>query len=175
MASRRLSTSDQRQHDVLGAARGEFAERGLTGASTERVARAAGIAHSYVFKLFGTKQDLFLAVTDALFDELGERFTTAARGAPGAELDAMATAFVALLSEPHSLRLLLHAFAASGQPVVAGRVRRRYLDLLERVRELSGADEERLQRFWADGMLLMVTAALDGPDAGTAAAPGPAR
>ncbi len=172
VTSRRLSTSDQRQHDVLCAARTEFADRGLAGASTERVARAAGIAHSYLFKLFGTKQDLFLAVTDTLFDELDERFGAAARSAPGAELDAMASAFVELVADPHPLRLLLHAFAASGQPVIADRVRRRYLDLLERVRDLSGADEEHLRRFWAHGMLLMVASALDGPDAGVAAALG---
>jgi len=173
VANRRLSTSAQRQRDVLRAARAEFAERGLSGASTERVARAAGITHSYLFKLFGTKQDLFLAVVDELFDELADRFAEAARHAPGAELDAMAATFVALLAEPHPLRLLLHAFAAAGQAIVADRVRLRYTGLLEEARRLSGATDERLRRFWADGMLLMVTSALDGPSghAGLGAAP----
>lgn len=63
-------TAEERREAVLGAAMAEFATRGLHGASTERVARDAGIAHFYVFKLFGTKKDLFLAATEKVYDQV---------------------------------------------------------------------------------------------------------
>ena len=39
----------------------EFARKGLHGASTEDIARMAGISQPYLFRLFGTKKALYLA------------------------------------------------------------------------------------------------------------------
>jgi hypothetical protein len=46
----------------LDAALEEFAELGLHGASSEDIARRAGISQPYVFRLFATKKELFSAV-----------------------------------------------------------------------------------------------------------------
>jgi len=48
-------TKEERREEILDAAIAEFAERGLHGASTEEIARLAGISQPYVFRLFGTK------------------------------------------------------------------------------------------------------------------------
>ena len=40
----------------------EFAEGGYSGTSTESIARAVGVSQPYLFQLFGTKRELFLAV-----------------------------------------------------------------------------------------------------------------
>ena len=50
----------QRRAEILVAARKVFAERGYA-ASTDEVARAAGVSQPYVVRLFGTKRELFLA------------------------------------------------------------------------------------------------------------------
>ena len=57
------STAAERRDDVLDAAMIEFAERGYEGTSTEDIARRAGISQPYLFRLFGTKKELFKAST----------------------------------------------------------------------------------------------------------------
>ena len=88
-------TKDERREAVLDAALQEFAERGLHGASTEDIARRAGISQPYVFRLFGTKKALFTAVVARCFRETLEMFQRAAEGLRGEEaLEAMGKAYV---------------------------------------------------------------------------------
>ena len=53
-------TADERREAVLAAALHEFAAKGLHGASTDEIAKAAGISQPYLFRLFGTKKELYL-------------------------------------------------------------------------------------------------------------------
>ena len=46
----------ERRSQVLGIAAAELADHGLHGASTEAIAREAGITQAYVFRMFGTKK-----------------------------------------------------------------------------------------------------------------------
>ena len=54
-------SAEERREAVLDAALVEFAEHGLHGGSTEAIAAKAGISQPYVFRLFGTKKELFTA------------------------------------------------------------------------------------------------------------------
>lgn len=159
----RRGTAGERRAAVLTAAVEEFAAKGLHGASTEAIAAAAGISHPYLFKLFGTKKDLFLAAIDRVNDRIREAFRVAAETHPDGPLWAMGDAYYALLGRRDELRLLLHGFAAAGDPEVGPVVRRRYADLYRFVREASGADAEAMRAFWAHGMLLTIAAAIDLP------------
>src|SRR5438105_5286308 len=88
-------TREVRREEILDAALVELAERGLHGASTEDVARRAGISQPYVFRLFGTKKELFIAVVNRCFREALEMFQRAAEGLRGEEaLNAMGAAYV---------------------------------------------------------------------------------
>src|SRR5277367_7128539 len=88
-------TKEERREEILDAALVEFAERGLAGASTEDIARRAGISQPYVFRLFGTKKELFRAVTARCFRETLEMFQRAAEGLRGSEaLESMGQAYV---------------------------------------------------------------------------------
>ena len=49
-------TADERRVEILEAARAEFALKGLYGASTDTIARRAGLSQPYLFRLFGTKK-----------------------------------------------------------------------------------------------------------------------
>src|ERR671924_757015 len=94
VASERKS-AEERRESVLDAAFEDFAERGLHGASTEAIAAAAGISQPYVFRLFGTKKELFKAVVSRCFRQTLETFQRAAEGKRGEEaLGAMGTAYV---------------------------------------------------------------------------------
>src|SRR5579863_7824791 len=91
-------TREVRREEIIEAATIEFAEGGLAGASTEDIARRAGISQPYVFRLFGTKKELFKAVVARCFRETLEMFQRAAEGLRGrAALEAIGAAYVARL------------------------------------------------------------------------------
>jgi AcrR family transcriptional regulator len=159
-------TAAARREAVLEAAASEFARRGLDGASTDAIARKAGISQPYLFRLFGTKKELFIAVTAECFRSTLKLFQRAAEGKSGQDaLDAIGQAYVdTISSDPDQLRGQLQAYAACGDPEICAVVRRGYGDLVEYVRRVSGADPEHLSRFFAKGMLCNVITAMDVAD-----------
>src|SRR6266478_2018523 len=94
-ATTQRKSADERREAVLEAALEEFAARGLDGASTEAIAAKAGISQPYVFRLFGTKKELFKAVISRCFRQTLEVFQRAAEGKRReAALEAMGNAYV---------------------------------------------------------------------------------
>src|SRR5919205_2006723 len=93
-------TAAERKDEVLDAALVEFAERGYEGTSTEDIARRAGISQPYLFRLFGTKKELFKATATRCFRETLEMFQRAAEGLRGEDaLHAIGDAYVASVTE----------------------------------------------------------------------------
>ena len=62
--------SAERRRQLLEHAVGEFARRGLRGASTQAIAARCGLSQPYLFRLFDSKGALFLAVLEYGFDLL---------------------------------------------------------------------------------------------------------
>ena len=137
----RLSAAERRD-DVLDAALVEFAERGLAGTSTEDIARRAGISHPYLFRLFGTKKELFKASTARCFRETLEVFQRAAAGLRGEEaLHAIGEAYVAeLLGDQVRLRAQMQAYVACSDPEIRAVVRDGYGDLVAYVQRVAGPE-----------------------------------
>src|SRR3954452_9111933 len=125
-------TAEQRRDEILDAAFVEFAERGYHGASTEAIARRAGISQPYVFRLFGTKKELFRVVTARCFRETLELFQRAAEGLrDGEALEAMGKAYIGQLSpDPIRRRAQMQAYAACDDPQIRATVRRGFGDLV---------------------------------------------
>ena len=61
MSTTTRQTAEVRREAVLEAAAAEFSRKGLHGASTDAIAKAAGISQPYLFRLFGTKKELYFA------------------------------------------------------------------------------------------------------------------
>jgi AcrR family transcriptional regulator len=150
----------------------EFAHGGLHGTPVDRIARRVGVAQPYVFSLFGSKRDLFLAAVERGFAVVEERMAVAAAefdpalAPPDVDvLKAMGRAYVQLLETDRDyLMLQLHSYAACDDEVIRERVRAWYARLVARVQEISGADQERLDDFFRYGMWLNVAAAMGVPD-----------
>jgi AcrR family transcriptional regulator len=166
-SARRLSTAEARREAIVQAALRSFARKGLYGTPTMEVARAAGISQAYLFRLFPTKTDLFLACCARVFDRTYERFAAAARearaaGANGEEiLEAIGGAYVELLEDPEVLLGMLNSHAAAtAEPAVRDAVRACFARLVALVERETGADAGEVQRFFARGMLLNVLAAM---------------
>jgi AcrR family transcriptional regulator len=156
-------TAEERREAVLEAARHEFAQHGLHGASTDAIARRAGISQPYLFRLFGSKKALFIAVNEQCFQQTLELFRTAASGTTGRDaLDAIGAKYGDLIeSDRTMLQGQLQAYAAS---VVDEEVRestaRGYGRLVDYVETVSGADKRTIASFFAKGMLMNVLAAM---------------
>ncbi len=158
----RLSAAERRE-DVLDAAMIEFAERGLEGTSTEDIARRAGISQPYLFRLFGTKKELFKATAARCLRETLDMFQRAAEGKRGEEaLQAMAKAYVEELVQGDRMRLRaqMQTYAACDDPEISRIVRDGYGDLVAYVQRVSGLPAEDVSRFFAIGMLLNVLASM---------------
>ncbi len=159
-------TADERREAVLVAALEEFADRGLEGGSTDEIARRAGISQPYVFRLFGTKKELFKAVVSRCFRETMEVFQRAAEGKRGEEaLRAMGQAYSGkLLVDRTRLRAQMQAYAACDDPEIREIVRAGFGDLVAYVERVSGLPPADVSRFFSMGMLLNVVASMELQD-----------
>jgi AcrR family transcriptional regulator len=155
-------SKEERKEEILDAALTVFAERGYSGASTEEVARRAGISQPYVFRLFGTKKDLFLAVNARCFRQTLEMFQRAAEGARGEEaLRAIGGAYGELLVNDRTyLRSQMAAYAACEDPDICEAVRNGFGDLVHYVERVSGLEPKRISAFFAKGMLMNVLSSM---------------
>jgi AcrR family transcriptional regulator len=147
----------------------EFAERGFAGASTEDIAKRAGISQPYLFRLFGTKKELFKASVARCLREALEMFQRAAEGKRGEDaLHAIGRAYQEQLEEDRTrLRAQMQAYAACDDPEIRAVVRAGFGDLVAYVRRVSGADWPTVWGFFSTGMLLNVLASMhvdDEPD-----------
>lgn len=168
-AARRRVPAAQRREELIAAAVHEFARGGLHGTAVDRIARRVGVAQPYVFSLFPSKRELFLAAVERGFERVADTFRRSAAdyrdGRAPAEcedaLQAMGMAYKELLASDRDYLMLQHqSYAACDDEVVRERVRHGYATLVELARELSGAEPERLDDFFRHGMALNVAAAL---------------
>jgi AcrR family transcriptional regulator len=161
-------TAQERREAVLDAALDEFAARGLYGASTEAIAQAAGISQPYVFRLFGTKKELFKAVTARCVRQTLEVFPRAAEGKRGTDaLAAIGEAYGELVAEnPARLRGQMQAYAACDDPEICEVVRNGFGDLHAYAERVSGLSNAEVSVFFARGMLFNVVASMGLHEAG---------
>jgi AcrR family transcriptional regulator len=154
-------TADERREAVLEAAAREFSRKGLHGASTDAIAKDAGISQPYLFRLFGTKKDLYRATATRKMEETYQVFERASRGKSGQEaLHAMGEAYMELIEDRERLLLMLQCFAGCEDADVRDAVRQVWSDLVELAERASGEPPEVISAFFAKGMLLNVMNAM---------------
>jgi AcrR family transcriptional regulator len=164
--------ASERRDALIEAAVHEFAHGGLHGTPVDRIARKVGVAQPYVFSLFGSKLELFLAAVERGFQLVEDVFSKAAAdfdpttAPPDVDLlKAMGAAYVEMLTtERDYLMLQLQAYAACGDEEIRDRVRSAYAHLVAHVEQLTGATAEEVDDFFRYGMWLNVAAALGVED-----------
>lgn len=153
----------ERRAQVIGAAIARFAAGGYHGTSTEAIARDVGVSQPYLFRLFRTKRDLFVACHDVAMDRVTATFEQAA-AAPADGTTAIARmgrAYIELLADRELLLFQMQSYAACSDPEIEAHVRARYGETVALVERLSGEPPEAIWKFFANGMLLNVIASLD--------------
>ena len=92
-------TAAERRDELVAAASIEFSANGYAGTPTAAIARRAGVSQPYLFQLFRTKKDLFIAPVRDCFDRTRLAFEVCAREAkeagrsPKAILETMGHAY----------------------------------------------------------------------------------
>jgi AcrR family transcriptional regulator len=157
-------SAEVRREEILEAAVREFAHGGLHGTSTEKIAQRAGISQPYLFRLFGTKKDLFIAANERCFGRVLGSFQEAAEGKTGKDaMKAMGRAYDQLLADREMLLLQMQMYAACSDPEIRDMTRAGFAGLFRYVEQVSGASMLEIRDFFAVGMLMNVAAAMDLP------------
>ncbi|HXV58459.1 MAG TPA: TetR/AcrR family transcriptional regulator [Gaiellaceae bacterium] len=157
-------SAEVRREEILEAALVEFAHGGLHGTSTEDIASRAGISQPYLFRLFGTKKDLFVASARRCFGRVLAAFQEAAEGKSGEEaMAAMGAAYRGLLQDRELLLGQMQMYAACADPDIRDATRAGFAELFRYVEGVTGASTAEIRDFFARGMLMNVAAAMDLP------------
>lgn len=160
LRTERLSASERREA-IIDAAVSEFSALGLHGASTEAIATRVGISQPYIFRLFGTKKELFISAAERVCERMLDTFRHAGHDEP--TLYQLGGAFYALLDQRDELLLLLQVFAASKDREIEQLAQRIFVRIYDYVKHTTNASPEQLRTFFAHGMLLMIAAGIDLP------------
>jgi len=149
-------TAEERRPAVLEAATREFAVKGFHGASTDDIARAAGISQPYLFRLFGSKKELYLAAAQRCIDEQHAAFAEAVRGKTGeAALKAMGEAYKGIAHDRDHLMLMLKTWS-SDDPDFRRLSRTAWRNVVDLAEQSSREPAEVVSRFFANGMLITI-------------------
>jgi AcrR family transcriptional regulator len=155
-------SAEERRELVVEVAIDEFAIRGFHGTPTQDIAERAGISHAYLFRLFPTKTELFIAVVDRCFERVIQAFAGAGDHAdPEERLHAMGDTYIGMLDDRAKLLSQVQAWAACDDPQIRKAVQRGWEKLYTFVKSESGASTEEVREFFAMGMLLTVAATVD--------------
>ena len=137
--------SAERRVQILEAASRVFGERGYFGATTDQIAREAGISQPYVVRMFGGKENLFVGVLTRSLERLLVAFTdtieawkaegspevadgtqgTSVTGAHGEIGRRLGLAYVNLIEDRGLLLSLMQAFSMGQDPTIGGQGPRR--------------------------------------------------
>ncbi len=162
-------SAENRRAQVIAEAITVFARFGYEGATTAAIAERVGVSQPYLFRLFPTKKDLFLAASEKNMNDTLGLLRDAAGGKTGYDaLEAMGLAYQEKLTTHREWLLMqLQTFAACYDEDVQRQTRHCLQDIWEEIEKLSGLPIEDRAIFIAKGMLCNVIAAagrLDGTD-----------
>jgi TetR/AcrR family transcriptional regulator len=152
-APSRMKSEDRREL-VLDAAMGVFGDYGYVGATTDQVAKAAGVSQPYVVRMFGTKEKLFLEVLHRALAAMMVAFRAALDGDPEIDLERrLGLSYFELLRKHGLLLSLMHSFVLGSDPVIGAAARLGFLEIYSLLRDEAGFTPLQAHQFLADGML----------------------
>lgn len=159
-------SSAVRREQILEAASRVFGERGYVGATTDQVAREAGISQPYVVRMFGSKENLFVAVLDRALEKLLVAFHGAIDDARAKNdthdetMTRMGAAYADLIRDRGILLSLMQAFISGHEPVIGEKARAGFMQIYELLRNEASMEPDEIVDFLAHGMLFNVLIAM---------------
>jgi AcrR family transcriptional regulator len=145
-------TAAERRTQILRTAAHAFAAAGYTATTTAEIARSAGVSQPHVVRLFGTKQQLFVAVLRSVCDRIEQGFRDAADQDPS--LNNLAHCCETFASDRELLLIPLHGFSASAVPAIGEVARERFGRIYRLIRDLTGASPRQAREVLSTAILL---------------------
>jgi len=161
-------SKEDRRRQIIEAATQEFAVGGYHGTPVEAIAKSVGVSQPYLFQLFGSKRDLFIAAVRRAFERTLGTFRAAAaavdeEAGTEAVLMAMGESYRKLLVDRTLLMMQMQAYVACEDEEIRGVVRSEMMRLVTFVQSASGASDDLVCDWMAYGMMMNVAAAIDLP------------
>lgn len=186
--AKRIPAAERREL-ILEAATQVFADRGYAGATTDQIARAAGISQPYVVRMFGTKETLFLEALDRALGKVFSAFRMVIEDYKNGKYDEqvaeMATeepsfsgdkpiagglgrfigmAYADLIKDRGILMMLMQSFVAGHEPIIGPSARQGFLKLFTILQDEAGLTAPEARDFLAHGMLMNTLISLRIPE-----------
>lgn len=153
-------TAETRRTQAVDAGLRAFGEHGLTTTAVTRAAQDVGVSQSYIFRLFGSKRDFFLACMNELEVREVAAFTHQ-RQSSRQTFEHLGAEFRTLVGDGTLAGFSIQALAvARTDPEVAQRYMRILATTLRAVHDQTGATGDELAQFLARGMLIVHLQAL---------------
>ena len=146
--------SEDRRELILESATSVFGQFGYYGATTDQIARAAGVSQPYVVRMFGTKERLFIEVIERALAFILQTFRAVLVEGHHDLQHRFGSAYVEMLRQRGLLLSLMHSFVLGGDPVVGARARQGFLEVYAFLRHEAGFGPQEAQQFLEGGMLL---------------------
>ena len=155
-------TAEQRREEILHAAVARFGRTGLHGTSTEAIARDVGVSQPYLFRLYGTKKEMFIAAVRWGFDHTVEVFRAAGESASDRHdaFKRIGDAYFGLVNDRAYLGIQLQAYAATDDPEIQAVVEEGFGNLVTEIIRHTDASPDQLAAFLGRGMLLNVATSM---------------
>jgi AcrR family transcriptional regulator len=161
--------SGERRELILESATEVFGERGYAGATTDGIARAAGISQAYVVRMFGSKEKLFIEVLNRALLRLVSVFRSeiaaheASGDAPELLPSKLGAAYIDMIADRGMLLALMQSFAQGHDRVIGEAARCGFLDIYTLLREEARLSPDDANIFLAHGMMMNTLMGLQLP------------
>jgi AcrR family transcriptional regulator len=156
------STAEERREEIIHAAVTLFGRTGLHGTSTEAIAREVGVSQPYLFRLFGTKKELFIAAVRWAFELTADAFREAGEAAADRH-DAfrrIGNAYGSVITDRRYLGIQLQAYAATDDDDIRQVVEEGFGSLVQVIVQYTDPTPEQLAAFLGRGMLMNVAGSM---------------
>ncbi len=155
-------TAAARRVGVVRAAVRAFAQTGYEATPASAIAQLAGVSQPYLFRLYGTKRDLFIAAAESCFEQLRTVLAKAADGLNGQEaVDAMSRACLNLKTGDALLSFPMMFYAATHDPVIAQHAHGLLTGLYDEIVNQAGMDDARTGLLFASLLLAQTTSVME--------------
>jgi len=142
--------------EVVSAAREEFAAFGYAGATTDAIARRAGVSQPYVVRLFGSKERLFLRCALEAHRAVMDTFRQAIASTDERPVreSVLGAAYHDLVEDGTTLKLIVQQNSMGDDKAIGPVVRAWFLEVYGILRHEAQLSEVSAREFLARGMLI---------------------
>lgn len=162
MAATRMP-ANERKVLMLEAAIRVFARVGYAAATTDSIAREAGVSQAYVVRFFRSKETLFEEAATHVVEQLCRRFAEAPVAADATDVERrelLGDMYAEIVKDHHTFMMIMRLFMMGSDPRFGQLSRDSFARVYRVLREDVGMDAEQARLFLSHGLLMNLVLSL---------------